>query len=281
MTVSPKLIVGFREEKFADHLNNAIVECCAEAIQERGVFTIALSGGSLPSLLSNLEESFEEKKVDPKFDSWHVILADERLVPLTDDNSNMKALQNEALQFTSIPKSQIYGINESKLSDPEAVATEYEDTVKSVVSKSGGQLDLAVLGFGSDGHTCSLFPDHALLQEASKLVAAITNSPKPPAERITLTLPVLNNMTRNVIFCGKGESKGPIVKKVFESVSKSKEPYNVEGGFQYDVTLEKNEIPPFPCAYVVPTADGSETKKLIWIIDDKAMSAGESAPSPY
>ena len=281
MPLESKLIVGFREEKFPNHLNNAIVECCLEALQERGAFTIALSGGSLPALLSNLEDAFEEKEADPKFSAWHVILADERLVPSTDDDSNLKALQNEAFQFMSIPKNQIHGINESKLSDPDSLASEYEETVKEVLSQSGGQLDLAVLGFGPDGHTCSLFPDHALLKEDTKLVAAISDSPKPPPKRITLTLPVLNNMTRNVIFCGKGESKGPIVRRVFESVTKSKEPYNVEGGYQYDVTLEKNEVPPFPCAYVKPKADGPETKRLIWIIDDKAMSAGENAPSPY
>jgi len=68
---------------------------------------------------------------------------------------------------------------------------------------------------GPDGHTCSLFPFHSLLQEHEKWIAEISDSPKPPPKRITFTLPLVNN-ARNCAFVAAGEAKKEILAQVLE-----------------------------------------------------------------
>ena len=117
------------------------------------------------------------------------------------------------------------------------------------------------------GHTCSLFPGHPILSETSKLVAPIDDSPKPPPRRVTLTLPVLNTLTRNVIFCGAGESKSLILKDTFSSIELGLE----EGGLSwYQATLTTPA--PYPSGMVNPyIAEETDSNSLSWIVDADAM----------
>jgi len=235
------------------------------------IFTIAISGGSLPSFLSTLPQSFTDAEIDPQWDKWHVILADERLVPSTNEYSNLLAIRVAFLDKIPIPPSQIYGIEESLLSsstDVKLVAAEYQSRVLDpLVSGSVGRrtvLDCVLLGFGPDGHTCSLFPNHELLQEKNLLVAGIDDSPKPPLQRITLTFRVLNEMSRDVIFVGTGTGKGPILKSTFESVTNRGEETNEREWQEYVATLI--DPPVNPCGMVRP-----KNGTLNWIVDADAV----------
>ena len=260
------LVVARERAEISTEVNAVIVNASVQAMNDRGVFTIALSGGSNVGFLSSLPEAFASKNIDPQFHAWHVILADERCVPMTDEDSNMGALQKGIFSrpTCSIPQSQIHGINQEKLlvesssSSAAALAADYERIVHSVIEKSGGKLDMAILGFGPDGHTCSLFPNHPLLKEEVKWVASLDDSPKPPPSRITLTFPVLNTMTRHVVFCGAGSSKSPILKEVFEQVKMTTSPTAC-------VATMKDPAP-YPCGAVRPE-DGA----LTWVVDTDAM----------
>ena len=259
------LLVGRTKADLQDRLNQCVVQLCAESLKARGTFTVALSGGSLPLLLSTLDDAFQTAGVNPQYDCWHVMLADERCVPANDPDSNMKSIREHFLSKVHIPEIQIHAIDESKLDQSaEAVARAYEeDVVNKVLKFSGGLLDLALLGFGPDGHTCSLFPGHPLLTEWSRSVASIEDSPKHPPRRITMTYLVLNTQTRHVIFCGAGTSKSPILQAMFATVTKGDPP---EG---YRVTYK--QPPPFPCAMVTPNTPEEPMNTLTWIVDAEAM----------
>jgi 6-phosphogluconolactonase len=264
---SSDLLVAPTKAELPKLLNDAIVPICVYAIATRKVFTLALSGGSVPSFLASLQASFDYAGCDPQFDKWHVILADERCVPTTHVDSNLGSLQEKLFSAIGIPAKQIYGINQKLLLKKEstlAVAQEYELVVEEVMSRSGGLLDLAVLGFGPDGHTCSLFPGHALLKEHSVLVAPITDSPKPPANRITLTLPALTHKTRNIIFCGAGASKAPVLKAIFRDVTQ------VGSTVMANMTKASPYPSKYPCSMVVPTA--TRFSRLLWVVDAEALT---------
>jgi len=209
-----KLVVSATPVEVAAAVGQLVSEAAQNAIADKGAFAIALSGGSLVKILGALAN-------DPLMDwsKWHVFWADERLVPLTDSDSNYKGADDEFISKTSIPKSHVYPIN-ADLSVADAAAA-YEDVIRKVASAGAMResangvpsFDLILLGMGPDGHCASLFPEHELLAEDTKLVAAISDSPKPPPERITLTMPVLN-AAKKVAFVASGGGKAPMLKRV-------------------------------------------------------------------
>ncbi len=98
--------------------------------------------------------------------------------------------------------------------DPvEKVAEDYEATIRETFKLPEGipSFDLLLLGMGPDGHTASLFPGHQLLMECERLIAPITDSPKPPPQRITMTLPLINN-SKYALFSISGEGKADMIK---------------------------------------------------------------------
>ena len=165
----------------------------------QGDTTVGLSGGSLPKFFvaaaKQLKDVVDWSRV--KF-----LFCDERLVPFSDGDSTFGVFENMLLkdgEIKGITKDNFILVDTGL--DPAKAAQDYAKKLS--VYGALPSFDLLLLGMGPDGHTCSLFPGHPLLKESTKIVAEITDSPKPPPCRVTLTFPVLNN-AKNVAFVATG-----------------------------------------------------------------------------
>ena len=186
-----------------------------QAIEERGAFALALSGGSLPKGLSHFAQAS-----DCDFSKWWIFYVDERNVPHDSDDSTHKACQEHFLSRAGIPESQVFAIREG-LGVREA-ATNYEGRMlelpQAVLPRNDAGmpvLDCILLGTGPDGHIASLFPNSAQLAAKEGWILGIDNSPKPPKERITFTLPAVN-AAKACIFLVCGEGKADVVHRALE-----------------------------------------------------------------
>ena len=148
-----------------------------------------------------------------------VFYADERVVPLDHPDSNHNLCMTELFKHVPIPSGNIHPIDPTLLDDLEELADAYEkELIREFAQKDSARFpifDLILLGVGEDGHTCSLFPGHELLQESDRWVAYLEDSPKPPPKRITLTFPVLNHASR-VAFVAAGAGKVDVLPLVFD-----------------------------------------------------------------
>ena len=192
-------------------IGNFIATKAKEAIKENGYFSIAFSGGSVASIApAGLLEQSDHKSLN--FSKWKVYFCDERYVDLSDPDSNYNAVnQNFLSKVEGIKSENVFTIN-PKLPLEEA-AKDYETKLKSLVD--GRRIDLLLIGMGPDGHICSLFPGHPLLDVTDRLVAGISDSPKPPPSRITLTYTAVN-AARCVLFIVSGSGKAAVAQKVLE-----------------------------------------------------------------
>ena len=241
-----------------------VIEASAECVAARGAFTLAVSGGSLPGILAEgLREAMRQgRKVD--FLQWHVFFADERVVPLNDPESNYHLCREQLFIPFGIPEAQVYAIGEGM--DPKQCALAYEAMLMGSCPyppgnkvKAGMQewldgtlprLDTILLGMGPDGHTASIFPGHSnTIRETSRWIVDVTNSPKPPPNRVTFTLPLLKN-ARQVAFVCAGADKGVAIKEVLGRSSSE----NMDAG-----TIQPDKL---PAALVVPTRG-----TLDWFLD--------------
>ncbi|GMN42025.1 hypothetical protein TIFTF001_011246 [Ficus carica] len=269
-------------DELGTDLTDYIAELSEISVKERGVFALALSGGSLISLMGKLCEAPYNKTVD--WGKWYIFWADERVVAKNHADSNYKLAKDglfsklwpqeayilksavlerirktlraaKAVKLLGLPivSSHVHSINDSV--SAEEAASEYEFAIRQLVKSrvisvsdisDCPKFDLILLGMGSNGDVASLFPNHLVLDEKNEWVTFITDSPKSPPERITFTLPVINSAS-NVAVVVTGDSKADAVHLAIDDIGP--------------------DCPSVPARLVQPTKG-----KLVWFLDKPAAS---------
>jgi len=173
-----------------------LTDAITGAVATRGTARVALSGGTTPLAAYRL--------LGPAVGDWapvDVVLADERCVPHAHPDSNARAIE-EALG-PGARDLRVRRLVESGA--PSDRARAYAHDV------GDAPLDVVLLGLGEDGHTASLFPAHGAL-EAEGTTVAVLDAPKPPPERVTLTLPTLR-AARRLVLLATGEGKAEALRR--------------------------------------------------------------------
>ncbi len=226
------LFIGKTKEETIAFAVEHWIHTAKRSIQQKGHFAVALSGGSTP-------EAIYKELAKQTLDWSRVFLfwGDERSVPPTDPQSNYKMAMESGFDRLPIPKNQIFRMQaESHL---EKNCADYEDLIRRLLPHS--LFDLVMLGVGEDGHTASLFPNTAILEEREKLVGSVY-VPEKKTWRMSLTFKAIDQSALAVVYA-LGSSKEAIIPLVLHGALKSS----------------------FPASRV-----GTEEHKALWIMDKDA-----------
>lgn len=189
----------------------------ATALAKEGTVAVALSGGSTPRRLYELLAAPPYCEAFP-WRRTHWFWGDERFVPHDNAESNFRMARESLLSRMQFPATNVHPIPTEGLT-PEEAAAEYERTLQSFYGATSltpkrPLFDVVILGVGPEGHTASLFPDTAILQERQRWVAPVIGA--KPEPRISLTYPALNS-SREIAFLVAGEAKREVLGKLFAS----------------------------------------------------------------
>ena len=198
----------------AEYAAKAFVESAREAVRSHGRFSVALSGGSTPLRLYDLLAR-DPYVSEVEWTKCHFFWGDERCVPPDHIDSNYGQAYVQLLSKVNVPEGNIHRIH------GELPAQQAADLYQSEMKRFFGAepvFDLILLGVGPDGHTASLFPGSAALDETNRWVVGVPHStpPAPLVDRVSLTLPVLNAASQ-VVFMVAGTGKAQVIARILES----------------------------------------------------------------
>jgi 6-phosphogluconolactonase len=201
-----------RTSNFVADAADLILEQAHKALGERNEFQIALSGGNTPRPVYARLAAIAH---DLPWHSVRITFSDERCVPPDDQQSNFRMARETLLAPAAVPEKSILRMRGEI--DPQIAAQEYQDSLDLMASQCGEPIythDLILLGLGDDGHTASLFPGTAALDETTRRVVA-NFVPKFNAWRLTFTFPLIN-CARHILFL-VGAAKNPgLIQRVLD-----------------------------------------------------------------
>lgn len=231
---------------FIEGAADFIVKVAAEAIAERGRFTLALSGGGTPkSIYARLGALDYRERL--AWEKVHLFFGDERCVPPDDERSNYRMALEAWLAGSPVPAGNVHRIRGED--DPVLEALRYEREIAHFHRTAAfPAFDLILLGMGDNGHTASLFPGTAALRETARGVVA-QYVEVMATWRVTFTAPLIN-AARHVAFLAEGAGKARMLWNV------------LEGPYQPDV---------WPAQLIQPVSG-----ELHWLVD--AAAAAEMKP---
>ena len=184
-----------------------------EAVAKRGRFAIALSGGHTPEKMFSFWAETAQYRDTTPWDRVHLFWSDERYVPENDPLSNYHMARETLISHVPIPRRNVHPVP-TNMSPPEECARAYESDLLKFFGAEPPAFDVQLLGLGPEGHTASLFPGSAALDEKLRWVAAVRVPAEPP-QRITFT-PAVLNCGRNTFFLVAGENKRDILSAIRE-----------------------------------------------------------------
>ncbi len=222
-----------------------------KAIERRGIFHLALSGGSTPkALYRRLASPPYVGQLD--WQCVHLWWSDERAVPGDHPDSNYKLAYDALIAHVSIPPENVHRV-QAELG-PAGAAERYEAEIRSVIAAADPSLptfDLILLGMGDDGHTASLFPYTPALAEQARLVVSQVVPQANISARITFTPPLIN-AADVVCFLVSGVGKAGTLRRVL---------------------LGEYRPEALPAQLIAPTRG-----KLFWMVDAAAAAQVAAAP---
>jgi 6-phosphogluconolactonase len=200
--------------ELAEAAARAAVADLEAAVEAHGTATWVLTGGGTPAAAYR-RLAAHDLRTGIEWDRVRVAMGDERCVPVGHPDSNWGQAAAALLDHVPVPGHHL--LRPPGELGAEAAADAYQAALAALPARAGGvpgqvRLEVAWLGVGEDGHCLSLFPGAPELEVADRLVVAVHDAPKPPPDRISLTLAALGGVERLLVLAAGPGKAEPIAR---------------------------------------------------------------------